>query len=161
MLGVGVVGEQVTTLEFAEFLRTAEPKLRRAFVARYGVDAGVEACAEAVAYAWQHWERLRGMANPVGYLFRVGQTAERSRRRAGRSLRFPVEVPADAIEPEPQLGPALASLNPDQRAAVLLVHAHGYSYAEAAEILDLRVTTLRNHLHRGLTRLRRQLGEHE
>ena len=60
-------------------------------------------------------------------------------------------------EPEPGLHDALQCLTDDQRVAVLLVHAHGYSYAEAAGILEIPVTTLRNNIHRGMNRLRRQL----
>jgi hypothetical protein len=41
---------------FAEFFAIAEPKLRRALVAAYGVDRGREAAAEALTYAWEHWE---------------------------------------------------------------------------------------------------------
>ena len=42
--------------------------------------------------------------------------------------------------------------------AVLLVHAHGHTYEEAAAVLGVPVTTVRNHLHRGLARLRATLG---
>ena len=49
-----------------------------------------EAAADAMAYAWRHWDTLASMANPVGYLYRVGQTSIRTqtrwrrRRSAGR-----------------------------------------------------------------------------
>ena len=42
----------------------------------------------------------------------------------------------------------------DQRAAVLLVHAYGWTYREAAEVLDVRLTTLTNNVHRGMKQLR-------
>jgi RNA polymerase sigma factor (sigma-70 family) len=61
--------------------------------------------------------------------------------------------------PEPGLHQALATLSPAQRVAVLLVHGLGWSYAEAADAMNIPVTTIRNHLHRGLKRLRRSLGE--
>jgi RNA polymerase sigma-70 factor (ECF subfamily) len=54
---------------------------------------------------------------------------------------------------------ALTRLTPDQRAAVMLVHAHGYRYAEAADLLDIPVSTLKNHLHRGGRRLRKLLEQ--
>jgi len=39
--------------------------------------------AEALAYAWENWDRLSSMKNPVGYLYRVGQ----SRARRGIGIR--------------------------------------------------------------------------
>jgi hypothetical protein len=58
---------------FRLFAEEAEPRLRRAFILSYGSDRGREATAEALAYGWEHWAKVRRMANPYGYLFRVGQ----------------------------------------------------------------------------------------
>lgn len=55
--------------------------LGRAFVASFGLERGQEALAEAMAYAWEHWTELKEMGNPVGYLYRVGQSRSRFRRR--------------------------------------------------------------------------------
>src|SRR6266496_70048 len=63
---------------FERFVREVEPRLGRALAAAYGFEDGRDATAEALAYAWQHWQRLQHIANLPGYLFRVGQT--RSRR---------------------------------------------------------------------------------
>jgi Uma2 family endonuclease len=71
--------------EFASFVAQATPRLRRAFVACRGISGAADATAEALAYAWEHWPRVRVMENPVGYLYRVGQ----SRTRARRSLALP------------------------------------------------------------------------
>ena len=57
---------------FDAFIADAQVRLRRAFVARYGVDLGVEACSESITWAYANRERLMGMTNPVGYLYRVG-----------------------------------------------------------------------------------------
>jgi RNA polymerase sigma factor (sigma-70 family) len=133
-------------------------RLRQALVARYGVEQGVEAWHDAVAYSWQHRERLAGMTNPVGYLFRVAQTSVRTQRRAARRFDMPPVDPARFPEIEPGLEPALAALTERQRTVVLLVHAYGWTQREAAEVLDMDVSTLRNHLQRGMDRLRRELG---
>ena len=37
---------------------------------------------------------------------------------------------------------------------MILVHSYGWTYAEAAEALGVPISTFRNHLHRGMTRLR-------
>jgi DNA-directed RNA polymerase specialized sigma24 family protein len=68
------------SLAFEAFFRETEPKLRRALVAAYGFEEGRDAAAEALAYAWEHWERLRDVTNLPGYLFRVAQSRRRRRR---------------------------------------------------------------------------------
>lgn len=62
---------------FSSLLAAVGPRLQRTFVARYGVDLGNEARADALGWAWEHRDRLSEMANPVGYLYRVGQTSVR------------------------------------------------------------------------------------
>jgi RNA polymerase sigma factor (sigma-70 family) len=53
----------------------------------------------------------------------------------------------------------LAKLNRAQRVAVVLVHSHGWTYAEVAEVLDVSLDAVRNHVHRGLRRLRHILKD--
>jgi DNA-directed RNA polymerase specialized sigma24 family protein len=140
----------VDTCKFHAFLLLAEPRLRRAFVAAYGSDRGREATAEALAYAWEHWSELESMGNPSGYLYRVGQS--RTRRRKRRAV---FSVP-ETVEPwiEPALPGALAQLSERQRSAVVLIHGFGWSLREVAEMTGIAVTTVQNHLERGLARLR-------
>lgn len=66
--------EPTESVDFERFLATAEPRLRTALTAAYGPVNGRAAAVDALSWAWEHWSRLRDMANPVGYLFRVGQT---------------------------------------------------------------------------------------
>lgn len=141
---------------FSEFVREVEPRLRRALVAAFGADIGREATAEALAYGWEHWERVRHLENPAGYLYRVGQSW--AKRRPLRRVLFP-NVPTSS-EPwfEPALGPALQALSARQRQAVILVHAMGLSQAETASMLGLKPSSVQNHLQRGLSRLRIALG---
>lgn len=44
---------------YDEFLVAHGERLRLALVAAYGPDAGADAAADAVAYGWEHWDRLR------------------------------------------------------------------------------------------------------
>ena len=143
---------------FEAFVESIGLRLSRAFVARYGVELGAEAFADALEWAWEHRDDLAAMENSVGYLYRVGQTSVRSNVRRRHRAVLPVEESGYAMpEPNPGLHVALAHLTDDQRVAVLLVHAHGYSYAEAASLLGISVSTLRNHIHRGMNRLRKHL----
>jgi DNA-directed RNA polymerase specialized sigma24 family protein len=139
---------------FEAFFLENEPKLRRALVAVYGFEEGPDATAEAFAWAWEHWERLRDVANAPGYLFRVAQSRRRRRR-------LPVlrDVPGWAEHRfEPGLPGALAALSPRQRLAVVLVHGYGCTLREVSELTGIKQTTVQNHAERGLARLRARLG---
>jgi len=133
-------------------------RLRQVLVARFGWEQGMEAWHDAVVYGWEHRDRLMAMQNPVGYLYRVAQTSIRRQRRWGRRIDLPEPPPARLPDVEPGLVRGLATLSTKQRVAVLLVHAHGWTHDEAAAVLGVDVSTLRNHLRRGLDRLRRELG---
>lgn len=133
-------------------------RLRQVLVARFGWHAGTEARQDASLYAWEHRDRIAGMANPVGYLFRVAQTSVRRQLRWQRRVDLPTPPPGRLPDVEPGLAKALASLTARQRVAVMLVHAHGWTHDEAAEVLGIDVSSLRNHLRRGLAHLRRDLG---
>jgi DNA-directed RNA polymerase specialized sigma24 family protein len=144
--------EDVET-RFTAFVAEHEPRLRRAFVAAYGGYRGREATAEALAFAWEHWARLSNVDNIPGYLFRVGQSRTRRRRTA---LTFASQETRDPVF-EPGLAPALRALTARQRSAVVLVHGFGWSLREVAELTGTKVTTVQNHLERGLAKLRRAL----
>ena len=139
---------------FEAFYRDAEPRLRRALVAALGPEPGREAAAEALAYACEHWERVRGMDKPVGYLYRVGQTRSRSGREP---VGFP--VPAEVGMPwvEPGLAGALAALSEHQRVAVVLAHGFGWTHREVGDVLGVAPSTVQNHVERGLANLRAAL----
>jgi RNA polymerase sigma-70 factor (ECF subfamily) len=53
---------------------------------------------------------------------------------------------------------ALADLPPDFRAAVVLCDVEGLSYEEIADVLDLKLGTVRSRIHRGRTMLRKALA---
>jgi len=53
---------------------------------------------------------------------------------------------------------ALASLSPDFRAAVVLCDIEGLSYDEIADVLELKLGTVRSRIHRGRAMLRKALA---
>ncbi len=156
-------GEEADGAAFADLVDTVEPRLRRALVARHGPDLGVDLTADVMAWAWEHRARLAEVDNVVGYLYRVAQSRERRYRR------WRARTPSFAVPPDAAVGPeqreaqltllALARLTPEQRMAVLLVKAHRWTYPEVADLLGLPVTTVTNHVTRGLARLRAHLEE--
>lgn len=137
---------------FSQFVRHVETELARALIAAYGPEVGREAVRDALAYAWEHWERVSEMENPVGYLYRVGQSKSRRYRR--NRILFP-EVDSDELpHVEPALPGALEQLSARQRAAVALIHVDGMSEREAAEAMGISRATVRRHARRGLSKLR-------
>ena len=58
---------------------------------------------------------------------------------------------------EPGLVPALRALTPHQRAAVVLVHGHGWQLNEVAALFGVRVSTVQTHVERAMTKLRAAL----
>lgn len=141
--------------DFERFFAATEPALRRALVAKYGPERGREATAEALAWAWENWEQLRAIENRLGYLYRVGQSLTRVRRVP----RLQAQVHHDPPPRDPALAEALDRLTERQRVAVVLVHGFSYSMREVAELEGIKVTTVQNHLERGLARLRQLLED--
>ena len=144
-------------MTFEEFVATVGRQVRAGLVAANGAHAGADAAAEAMAYAWEHWDRMQAMENPAGYLFRVGQSAARRQRRQASTDRLFPPPPAAEVEVEPALLPALERLSEMQRVCVVLVHGYGYGQTEAARLLDVSPSSVRTHLERGMRTLREQL----
>lgn len=144
-----------STADFEEFFVEAEPRLRRAFVAAFGGDRGPEALAEAMAWAWAHWEQVSAMSNPAGYLYRVGRSRTRRRRTP---VLFPGSTGTSTPWVEPALVPALMALSEQQRVVLVLVHGYSWSQREVAELLDVSPSTVQKHLERALARMRSAMG---
>ena len=153
--GSVVVQSQERVESFTEFARRAEPRLRHALVAAFGPDLGREATAEAIAYGWENWDRLRSMENPIGYLYRVGRTT--GTRWLRRPTRLPEPPRSDPPWVEPALPAALNRLSRNQRTAVLLIKGYGLGYREAAELLGMGISTVQKHVDRALRKLRTEL----
>jgi RNA polymerase sigma-70 factor (ECF subfamily) len=141
--------------EFTDFVQRHEPRLRVSLMAAYGPDRGREAAAEALAYAWEHWEQVRDMKQPIGYLYRVGQSKSRPRLTPRPD---PIAHSTGEAWVEPALPTALGRLSRNQRLAVVLVHAYGWRQREAADVMEMSEATVRTHLQRGLTKLRSSMG---
>lgn len=75
-----------TSESYSSFVRLQGERVRLALIAVFGPDTGAEATSEALAYGWQHWERVSAMENPTGYLYAVGRNW--ARRHAGDVASF-------------------------------------------------------------------------
>ena len=155
--GVSIQREAVDVGVFEAFVQQSETRLRLALVASYGPRDGQVAALDALSWAWENWDQVRTMANPIGYLYRVGQNSV----RRNRVRPIPIDSStfrAHALpEVRPELLPALGRLSIQQRTAVMLVHAFGWTIREVAGTLEVAPSTIQTHLERGLVRLRQLL----
>lgn len=145
---------------FEAFVAGPGVNLRRALVARYGHETGLDLHADALERAWRDWARIGGMANPAGYLWRTARSGQRRYRRWGRTSPFPgddVLAAPDVVERDLFL--SLGALREEERVAVVLVHAHGATYQDVADLLGVPITTVTNLVHRGLAKLRSDLED--
>jgi RNA polymerase sigma-70 factor (ECF subfamily) len=77
-------------------------------------------------------------------------------RLAGREP-SPAEAHADAMF-DGDIQAALDALSPEFRAAVVLCDIEGLSYDEVAEVLGIKIGTVRSRIHRGRSQLREALA---
>ena len=129
---------------------------------------------EAFMRLWKHWDAVEH-DRALPWLLRVTRNLCYDRLRHGRVVRAALgEGDAEAVErvgeerPGPRelaeagelsglLASALSELNEPMRSIVVLREVQGFKYREIAEILDVPMSTVRIHLHRGRRRLRRRL----
>ena len=142
---------------FTDFVTEVEPRLRRALTATFGSELGQEAAADALLYGWRNWDRVSGMDNPAGYLYRVG-------RDRGRSLPKPTGIPQLELVAntmpwvEPRLPQELGDLPEQQRVVFTLIHGYEWTFGEVAEFLGVSKATVQTHEARAMARLRKRLG---
>ncbi len=142
---------------FEVFVGEVEPRLREALSACLGSDRGREATADALAYAWEHWERVREMDNAPGYLYVLGRDRGRKASRSRKVTLLPVgqgRIPWI----EPGLPGALAGLPERQRVVVMLLYCFEWTMTEVAGVLGISKSTVQSYAERGLTRLRSEMG---
>jgi RNA polymerase sigma-70 factor, ECF subfamily len=105
---------------------------------------------EAFMKLWERWDKIAEIDDPTGYLFRIALNGFRMRRRrASMALRryAPIAEPRDGFveaEMRADVRRLLMGLTPRQRAALLLVDLLGYPSEQAARILRVRPSTVRN-----------------
>ena len=113
---------------------------------------------QALARAWERWDRVGAMASPEGWVFRTARNLAVSRwrrraieRRARRSAADRVvEDPADDVA----IRAAVASLPERQRATIVARFYLGLSVAETARELDCAEGTVKAATSQALDRLR-------
>jgi len=119
---------------------------------------------EAMARAFEHWDRVRAAQSPARYVYKIAFNLLRRRRQRaalGRLLlRREVEREDSIAKVERRAGivEVLLELPLGQREALVLVDWWGMSSTEAGRILGIKPASVRSRLHRGRTALRKLLG---
>ena len=150
---------------FDEFVEDEHERLYKALYFVTGNREDAEDLAQdAFLKLWERWDQIGRITDPTGYLFRVALNGFRMRlRRAAVSLRklAPVTPEADAFseaEMRADVRSLLLGLTQRQRAALLLVDLLGYPAEQAAHILRVRPSTVRNLASQGRRALRATEG---
>src|SRR5512132_3342393 len=150
---------------FDEFVEEEHDRLFKALYFVTGRREDAEDLAQdAFLKLWERWDRIGRITDPTGYLFRVALNGFRMRlRRAAVALRklAPVTPEADAFaeaEMRADVRSLLLGLTQRQRAALLLVDLLGYPAEQAARILRVRPSTVRNLASQGRRALRATKG---
>lgn len=124
-----------------------------------------EIMQEAFLKMWERWDRISGLEDPVGYLYRTAMNVFRHRyRRAKLSIRKAVGLAEQtdayaAVDARDAVIRGLRTLTPQQRAAVVLTSLRGYSSEEAARMLGASASTVRMLASRGRAAMRRSAEE--
>ncbi len=91
---------------FSAFTSESGDHIRHALVAAFGPEVGTDAAAEAMAIAWERWDRVSDRSNPAGYVFGIGRNVARKNVRAQRLF------PAPEPNREPWVEPGLPDAFP-------------------------------------------------
>jgi len=124
-----------------------------------------EVVQDAFLSIYEHWDRVAGIPDPVGYLYRTAFNAWKKRsRRAARAIRNVFMPPSEtdefaAADTRTIVGEALDNLTPRQRAAVVLTDLMGFSSEQAGDILGIRAVTARVLASQGRATLRARLED--
>jgi RNA polymerase sigma-70 factor, ECF subfamily len=159
---------------FAMLVERHASETYRLAAAIVGVPDAADVAQETYVAAWQQLPRLRDPGAFEAWLRRICVNRSRNwlraharRPRAVMQLDDPttpgsVDLHADfraASEARAVLEPAFQSLTPDQRAVLALHYSMGYTIAEAAEALGIRLGTAKSRLSAGLAALRHELED--
>lgn len=150
---------------FEDLVRSYQADVWR-FTYHFTHDRGLaeDATQEAFIRAFRFLGSFRGDSKFTSWLFRIARNCamDAIRRRNGRETR---EVPPPLGAPDPEaraeLHAALASVSDEHREPFLLIEVFGLSYQEAADVLHLRVGTVKSRMHRARLAMMRALAVEE
>ena len=150
--------------ELRDALLAAVPSLRAFAISLSGqVDRADDLVQDTLLRALSNLHRFERGTNLNAWLFTILRNLFHSEyRKRRREVEDPDGSYAGSLSVQPEQGSrldlddfraALAKLPPDQREALLLVGASGFSYEEAANICGCAVGTIKSRVNRARSRL--------
>jgi RNA polymerase sigma-70 factor, ECF subfamily len=160
------VNSKVHDSELRNDLVAAMPNMRAFAISLCGNrDRADDLVQEALVKAWNHLDSFQEGTNLKAWLFTILRNAyfselRKTKREVADSegqLAAKLSVPAEQHGHQDlvDLNHALGKLPPDQREALILIGAEGFSYEDAAEISGCAVGTVKSRVNRA----RAKLGE--
>ena len=126
-----------------------------------------EIAQDAFLAMWERWDKVRGMGNPAGYLYRTAMNVfRRRRRRAAVAIRRVVglahaEDAFAAADARQLVARALAGLSRRQRAALVLTELLGFTSEEASRALGVKPVTVRVLASQGRAAMKQELERND
>ena len=159
----------MATSSFKTDLLGAIPSLRAFAVSlSQNADKADDLVQETLMKAWDKQSSFQLGTNLKAWLFTILRNEFYSQmRKRGREVqdsdgvmtaRLAIHPEQDGMLDLDDFRSALDQLPPDQREAIILIGASGFSYEEAAEICDCAVGTIKSRVSRARTRLHEILG---
>ena len=165
--------------DFETMMRAHGPRIYTLAIRLLGPADGPDLAQEVFVSAWKSWERFRGEADPGTWLYRIcvnlwknrvryekrrafwkhfsfdgGAEDERDTARELPSPEAPVGQHVETSDQQGLVQAALAALEPQERAIVVLRDMDDRSYEEIAALLEVPLGTVKSRLARSRERLR-------
>jgi RNA polymerase sigma-70 factor (ECF subfamily) len=145
-------------------LLAAVPSLRAFAISLTGnIDRADDLVQDTILRAWSHFDHFQPGTNLQAWLFTILRNLFHSEyRKRKREVEDPNATLAQRVAVLPEQSArldwadfrtALAKLPHDQREAILLIGAEGFSYDETARICDVAVGTIKSRVNRARKRL--------
>ena len=116
--------------------------------------------------AWKDIKKLRQANSFAGWLRRLAMNTWYQHQRRSDPLKGAEESEDNTAAAEQQpalkmdLDQALAKLSVNERQCLILSYHEGLSHVEIAEMTDLPLGTVKSHIQRGATRLKKMLADY-
>jgi RNA polymerase sigma-70 factor (ECF subfamily) len=127
----------------------------RAFLSRtVGSDAADDVAQDAFLKAWRGAGQYDGRARYSTWLTRIAWRCRLDALRKERTAEAGDQMPGDRTVESGEVEDMLARLSESERASLVLCEGHGWTHAEAAELLSMPLGTLKSTVARAKAKCR-------
>lgn len=138
---------------FAMLVEKYERPLR-SFLARMAGHQADDIAQDAFLKAWRHAGQYDGRARYGTWLTRIAWRCRTDQLRKERPVEIARPPHGSITGLRTEVGDMLARLSEGERAALILCEGHGWTHAEAAEMLEMPLGTLKSTVARAKSKCR-------